>query len=88
MPVIRISNQLFQKLQEEARQMGWVFISPDNLLRGLLGMEQVGKKRADPKCPKCGLPMTIGTAHDDGDQYQWECRCGFIRGVRRKITEE
>ena len=35
------------------------------------------------KCPKCGRTMSIGVAHDDGDAYQYECRCGHIERVRR-----
>lgn len=42
------------------------------------------------KCPKCEAEMTIGSPHDDRDEYQWEChRCGYIEGVRRgKIVKE
>jgi len=32
-------------------------------------------------CPKCGREMQIGSPHDDGWIYQYECSCGCIIGV-------
>ena len=33
-------------------------------------------------CPDCGAEMQIGSPHDDGWRYQYECpRCGKIIGV-------
>ena len=33
-------------------------------------------------CPKCDHEMQIGSPHDDGWMYQYECdNCGYIKGV-------
>jgi len=34
-------------------------------------------KNAMKLCPKCGRMMTRGAPHADGDEYQWECECGY-----------
>ena len=36
-------------------------------------------------CPKCGTEMNIGTSHDEGGKYQWECHnCGYIEVVYKE----
>lgn len=45
--VIRVSEEVFKRLQDEAREAGLAFVSPDNLLRHLLKMPLTGKKKGE-----------------------------------------
>lgn len=47
--VIRISDKVFNRLQDEARAAGLAFVSPDNVLRHILKMPQEGRKRKEEK---------------------------------------
>jgi ribosomal protein S27AE len=40
------------------------------------------------KCPRCGREMAMGAPHDEGDAFQWECRCGYIKPVARGEERE
>ena len=46
MPVIRISAEVFKRIQDEAIARRFSFVSPDNVLRAIFGMKQAGKKQA------------------------------------------
>lgn len=53
MPVIRISDEVFRRLQDEARELQEPFVSPDNLLRYLLKMPQTGTKKIGRRSEPC-----------------------------------
>lgn len=43
--VIRVSDEVYQWMQEWAKKRGHSFVSPDNLLRAVFGLKQSGKKQ-------------------------------------------